>query len=60
MKNRRKSQIIEEEEEDEENEELIEEVDNFDPVDLAHGERVHSITVWDDGHEEQEAERSQP
>ena len=62
---RRKSQIIEEEEEEEadeenEEEEVIEEVDNFEPVDLAHGERVHSITVWDDGHEEVEAERNQP
>lgn len=47
-KARRKSQIIEEEEEDEENEEAIEEVDAFDPVDLARGERVHSITIWDD------------
>ena len=46
-KARRKSQIIEEEEEDE-NEEAIEEVDAFDPVDLARGERVHSITIWDD------------
>jgi hypothetical protein len=46
-KGRRKSQIIEEEEEDE-NEEAIEEVDTFDPVDLARGERVHSITIWDD------------
>jgi hypothetical protein len=46
-KAQRKSQIIEEEEEDE-NEEAIEEVDAFDPVDLARGERVHSITIWDD------------
>jgi hypothetical protein len=23
-------------------------VDTFDPVDLARGERVHSITIWDD------------
>ena len=46
-KARRKSQIIEEEEEGE-NEETIEEVDAFDPVDLARGERVHSITIWDD------------
>jgi hypothetical protein len=47
-KARRKSQIIEEEEEEGENEEAIEEVDAFDPVDLARGERVHSITIWDD------------
>jgi hypothetical protein len=49
-KARRKSQIIEEEEEEEEeeNEEVIEEVDAFDPVDLGRGERVHSITIWDD------------
>jgi hypothetical protein len=45
-KAQRKSQIIEEE--DEENEEAIEEVDAFDPVDLARGERMHSITIWDD------------
>jgi len=44
----RKSQIIEEEEEDEDNEEAIEEVDAFDPVDLARGERVHSITLWNE------------
>ena len=42
----RKSQIIEEEEEDDE--EAIEEVDAFEPVDLARGERVHSITLWND------------
>lgn len=43
----RKSQIIEEEEEDDD-EEAIEEVDAFEPVDLARGERVHSITLWND------------
>ena len=60
-KARRKSQIIEEEEEeeDDENEEAVEEVDTFDPVDLARGERVHSITIWDDALREvgQEAEK---
>lgn len=51
---KRKSQIIEEEEEDEdglaegEDGEEIEEVDAFTPVDLARGESVQSITVWDD------------
>lgn len=40
---RRKSQIIEEEEEED-----VEEVEAFSPVDLARGESVHSITVWDD------------
>ena len=49
--NRRKSQIIEEEEEDEENDEGVEEVDQFEPVDLGRGERVHSITVFEDGHD---------
>jgi hypothetical protein len=44
---RRKSQIIEEEEEDMEEDE-IEEVEAFSPVDLARGESVHSISVWDD------------
>lgn len=40
---RRKSQIIEEEEEED-----VEEVETFSPVDLARGESVHSITVWDE------------
>lgn len=44
---KRRSQIIEEEEE-EDDEDAVEEVDAFTPVDLAKGERVHSITVWDD------------
>lgn len=51
---RRKSQIIEEEDEEEggeaedDDEEVIEEVDVFEPIDLARGERVHSVTLWDD------------
>ena len=57
--NRRKSQIIEEEEEGEE--EAIEEVDAFEPVDLhlRKGERVHSVTVWDEGGEVQQEGRTQ-
>jgi hypothetical protein len=54
---RRKSQIIEEEEEEDEDEEAIEEVDAFDPVDLARGERVHSITIWDDARRGEESRR---
>jgi len=64
-KARRKSQVIEEEDEEEggeedENEDAIEEVDAFDPVDLARGERVHSITIWDDALRDigQDAQRS--
>ncbi|KAK5293405.1 hypothetical protein LTR99_009851 [Exophiala xenobiotica] len=53
---RRKSQIIEEEEEDglghgvigEEEEDEVEEVDAFQAVELGKGERVQSITIWDD------------
>jgi hypothetical protein len=51
---KRRSQIIEEEEEEEvavdfgEGEEEIEEVEAFSPVDLAKGESVQSVTVWDD------------
>jgi len=51
---KRRSQIIEEEEEEEvavdfgEGEEEIEEVEAFSPVDLARGESVQSVTVWDD------------
>jgi len=46
----RKSQIIEEEDEEghDDGDEEVEEVDVFSPVDLAKGERVQSITIWDD------------
>ncbi|OAP61850.1 hypothetical protein AYL99_04053 [Fonsecaea erecta] len=50
---KRKSQIIEEEEEDEhaaigEEEEDVEEVDTFQAVHLNKGERLDSITIWND------------
>jgi hypothetical protein len=57
---KRKSQIIEEEEEDEgadgvigeEDEEDIEEVDAFQAIKLNKGERVESITIWNDAVED--------
>ncbi|KAJ9605160.1 hypothetical protein H2200_010550 [Cladophialophora chaetospira] len=57
---KRKSQIIEEEEEDEqqvgiaeeEEEEEVEEVDAFQAVHLNKGERLDSITIWNDSVEE--------
>jgi len=59
---KRKSQIIEEEEEDEdeaghgaigeEDEEEIEEVDAFQAIRLNKGERVESITIWNDAVED--------
>lgn len=53
---RRKSQIIEEEEEDEpamlEEEEEVEEVEAFQAVHLNKGERLDSITIWNDSFEE--------
>ena len=45
----RKSQIIEEDEEEEDEEPEVEEVEAFSPVDVGKGERVHSITMWNDG-----------
>ncbi|KIW61944.1 hypothetical protein, variant 3 [Exophiala xenobiotica] len=66
-KGRRKSQIIEEEEEeheglghaaigeeDEDEEDEVEEVDAFQAVELGKGERVQSITIWDDGEGEED------
>lgn len=61
---KRKSQIIEEEEEDEgggrtigeEDEEEIEEVDAFPAIQLNKGERVESITIWNDAVEEANAD----
>lgn len=55
---KRKSQIIEEEEEDEhghgivEEEEEVEEVDAFQTVHLNKGERLDSVTIWNDAVEE--------
>ena len=54
---KRKSQIIEEEEEDdptvlEEEEEEVEEVESFSDVQLGKGERLSSITIWNDAVEE--------
>lgn len=58
---RRKSQIIEEEEEEEGGEEEgepsdeVEEVDAFQAVELGKGERVQSITIWNDDENQDEA-----
>ncbi|KAJ9633512.1 hypothetical protein H2204_006895 [Knufia peltigerae] len=61
---RRKSQIIEEEEEEEEEggeieeegepSDEVEEVDAFQAVELGKGERVQSITIWNDGEDQDE------
>ena len=56
---KRKSQIIEEEEEDgegtlreEDEEEEIEEVETFPAIELNKGEKVESITIWNEGVED--------
>jgi serine/threonine protein kinase len=62
-KSKRKSQIIEEEEEEEDEQqggtlleededEEVEEVDDFPAVQLGKGERLNSITIWNDGVQE--------
>ncbi|KAK4940452.1 hypothetical protein LTR10_019436 [Elasticomyces elasticus] len=64
---KRKSQIIEEEEEDpegtlreEDEEEEIEEVETFPAIELNKGEKVESITIWNEGVEDAIATEMEP